>query len=282
MTTVRVPWHESTVERPWALWGRQVAALVRTEWRRNLFSKRYIAFNIVPSIPIVVGLVVLFAPLPLEGAAARDALFSRVFQTFIMRVVLFFGCFGLFAELFRGEVLDRTLHYAFLVPIRREVLLAGKFTAGLVASTLVFCASVLACAVLVFLPLGGEGLGFLFSGTGLWHLLVDLCIVACACASYGAFFLFIGLVVKNTGFPAILLFWWETLNVLLPPALKVFSVTWWLQGLCPTQFLDGPFAVAADPPSVPVALLVLTAQVAGFLALAAWRLRRMEVTYGSE
>ena len=41
----------------------------------------------------------------------------------------FFGCLGIFMNLFRGEMLDKTLHFWFLMPVRREVLLAGKYVA---------------------------------------------------------------------------------------------------------------------------------------------------------
>ena len=44
-------------------------------------------------------------------------------------------------NLFRGEMLDRSLHYYFLAPIRREVLLAGKFLAGVIATCLIFTTS---------------------------------------------------------------------------------------------------------------------------------------------
>ena len=46
-------------------------------------------------------------------------------------------------NLFRGEVLAKSLHYYFLAPIRREVLLAGKFLAGLIATTVIFTTSAL-------------------------------------------------------------------------------------------------------------------------------------------
>ena len=41
-------------------------------------------------------------------------------------------------NLFRGEMLDKTLHYWFLAPARREVLLAGKYLAGLIAAVVIF------------------------------------------------------------------------------------------------------------------------------------------------
>ncbi len=53
-------------------------------------------------------------------------MFAGVFQFFFLRLAVFFGCLGIFMNLFRGEILDRSLHFYFLAPIRREVLMLGK------------------------------------------------------------------------------------------------------------------------------------------------------------
>ena len=41
-------------------------------------------------------------------------------------------------NLIRGEVVDESLHYYFLCALRREVLIAGKYISGLVASVVLF------------------------------------------------------------------------------------------------------------------------------------------------
>src|SRR5262249_16885278 len=66
--------------------------------------------------------------------------FAVVFQYFYLRLAIFFGCLGIFMNLFRGEMLDKTLHFWFLAPVRRDVLLAGKYLAGVAASTVIFTA----------------------------------------------------------------------------------------------------------------------------------------------
>ncbi|MGH9487811.1 MAG: hypothetical protein ACRD04_09530 [Terriglobales bacterium] len=63
--------------------------------------------------------------------ADSSRVFASVYEFFTLPPVVFFGCLGLFLRLFRGEMLDRSLHFHFLAPIRREVVLAGKFLAGL-------------------------------------------------------------------------------------------------------------------------------------------------------
>ena len=57
--------------------------------------------------------------------------FAGMFMFYYLRAGIFFGCMGIFANLFRGEMLEKTLHYYFLTPMRREVLVAGKYLAGL-------------------------------------------------------------------------------------------------------------------------------------------------------
>src|SRR5579864_3968279 len=68
-------------------------------------------------------------------------MFAGVFQFFFLRLAVFFGCLGIFMNLFRGEILDRSLHFYFLAPIRRDVLMIGKFLAGLLATCTIFVSS---------------------------------------------------------------------------------------------------------------------------------------------
>ncbi len=38
-------------------------------------------------------------------------IFATVFQFFFLRLAIFFGCVGIFMNLFRGELIDKSLHY---------------------------------------------------------------------------------------------------------------------------------------------------------------------------
>ena len=72
----------------------------------------------------------------------KDSLiFAAVFQFFYLRLAIFFGCVGVFMNLFRGEMLDKSLHFYLLAPIRREILAIGKYLAGLIATVVIFCTS---------------------------------------------------------------------------------------------------------------------------------------------
>ena len=80
---------------------------------------------------------------------------------------------GLFTWLFRGEIVEKSLHYYFLAPMRRELLVAGKFLAGLITTSLVFASSVLVCFFFVYSHFGAPGRAFVFNGPVLvnWDLI---------------------------------------------------------------------------------------------------------------
>src|SRR5262249_39565378 len=75
---------------------------------------------------------------------------AAIIQIFYVRFGIFFACLGVFMRLLRGEVAERTLHYLFLAPVRREALLVGKFVGGAVTTVLVMTTAVLACFLLMF------------------------------------------------------------------------------------------------------------------------------------
>ena len=68
-----------------------------------------------------------------ETLPKSQLIFATSFQFYFLRLAVFFGCVGIFINLFRGEMLSKSLHFYMLTPMRREVLLAGKYLAGLLA-----------------------------------------------------------------------------------------------------------------------------------------------------
>ena len=271
---------------PWQLWLRQIAAIMRLELKKNFFGKRAVLVYLLALMPI--GLLLLIAILP---PAAREwldfanypALYAVIFNALILRTVVFFGCAWIFMNLFRGEIVDRSLHYYFLSSVRREVLVAGKYFSGLITALILFTSVTVVSMLLMFFPhFYSASMRFFFEGPGLTHLLTYAGITMLACIGYGAFFIVVGLFIRNPIIPALLLYGWEWLNFLLPPLLKKISVIHYLNSLVPVPISEGPFAVIAEPTpawiSVP-GLLIITAIV---LIAAGTRIRRMEIRYGSE
>jgi ABC-type transport system involved in multi-copper enzyme maturation permease subunit len=198
--------------------------------------------------------------------------------------VVFFGCAWIFMNLFRGEMVDRSLHYYFLSAVRRDVLVVGKYLSGLVTAMILFVTVTVASMLLLYLPhFSGESARFFFEGPGLGQLLTYAGITILACIGYGAFFLVVGLFFRNPIIPALVLYGWEAINFLLPPLLKKISVIHYLNSLTPVPAPAAtPFGVMVEPTpawiSVP-GLLILTVLV---LIAAGTRIRHMEIKYGSD
>jgi hypothetical protein len=218
-------------------------------------------------------------------------MFAGVFQFFFIRLAVFFGCLGIFMNLFRGEVLDRSLHFYFLAPIRREVLMAGKFLAGLLATCVIFVTSEL-LQIIAFTWHFSPNMRdlYLYHNHGLAHAMTYLGVTALACLGYGAFFLAAGMLFRNPILPAAAILIWEGVNPFLPPLLKQFSVIFYLKSLCPVNVPTPPGTspllamLISNPDPVPGAIAVIGVVVVALLALCAsgFQVRRMEINYTTE
>ena len=167
--------------------------------------------------------------------------------------------------------------------MRREVLVAGKFLAGVVTSASFFGASVLLSFAIMYGHFGGPGRAFVFSGPGMGHLLGYLATTVLACLGYGAVFLALSLVAKNPVLPSIIVLLWETFHAVFPAMLQKLSITFYLKQLCPVSIPpDGVmalFTVVAEPVSPWIAVPGLLALSMAVLVFAAYRIRSMEISY---
>lgn len=271
---------------PMNVWLRQIAAIMRLELKKNFLGKRAVLVYLLALMPIgLLGLIVLINPADREWMdfGAYPKLFGVIYNALILRTVVFFGCAWIFMNLFRGEMVDRSLHYYFLSATHREILIAGKYFSGLITSAVLFVSVTIVSMLLMFFPhFYSASARFFFEGAGLSQLLTYAGITLLACVGYGAFFIVVGLFFRNPIIPALLLYGWEWLNFLLPPLLKKVSVIHYLNSLVPVPISEGPFAVVAEPTpayiSVP-GLLIVTALV---LIAAGARIRKMEIRYGSD
>lgn len=266
-----------------SLWLRQIGAIMRLDLKKNFFGKRSLLVYLLAAMPI--GLLTLVEIVNPLGRTSNQlfSIYSIFYNSMILRTVVFFGCAWIFMNLFRGEIVDRSLHYYFLSAVRREVLVAGKYLSGLLTSIVLFTTVTVVCMLLVFFSrYYAESSRLFLDGPGMSQLFWYVTITILACIGYGAFFLVVGLFFRNPIIPALVLYGWEWINFLLPPLLKKISVIHYLNSLVPVPISEGPFAVVAEPTpawiSIP-GLLIVTALV---LFLAGTRIRRMEVRYGSD
>ena len=227
---------------------------------------------------------------PLIDLNTDRKVFAAVFQYFYLRLAIFFGCLGIFMNLFRGEMLDKTLHYWFLAPVRREVLLFGKYLAGLIAAVLIFTTGSMLCFGIMLWPQDAVQVSTFWQNQGPSHLFWYGVAAALGCVGYGSVFLAAGLLLRNPVVPAIVILFWENISVVLPAALQKLSVLHYVQSLCPMPAPTDPGApllirllmAPAEPPSAAAAVLGLLGLTALVLWIAAGAVRRLEIDYGTD
>ena len=258
----------------WTLRTRQARAVVGVELRKILGGRRAVPVCLLAGLPV---LIMLLIAVEVPSLGEARTMFSYVFSVVILGATVFFGCALVFTNLFRGEVLRRSLHFYLLSPIRREVLTVGKYAAGLLAVYALFGAVTL-LSYLIFLSIvGGEAV----EGGLLADMLGYLAITVLACTAYGAVFLLFGTLFRNPILPVAGLLGWEMLNFLLPSAIKFLSVSYHLKTLLPVPSMP-PRAVAVLAETAPSASTAVTSLLVLSLlsaTLACLRARRMEIRY---
>ena len=270
----------------WGLWLRQIGAIFRLELEKNFLSRRSILIYLLAFLPLSILIPLAFVRPP--GNEWRDfnqmgVFYSIIYNAMILRTLVFFGSAWIFMNLFRGELVDRSLHYYFLSAVRREVLVVGKYISGLVTSMILFTTTTVVAMLLLYFPhFYSQSVRYFTEGRGLGQLLTYAGITILGCLGYGAFFLVVGLFVRNPIIPAVVLYLWEWLNFLLPPLLKKVSVIHYLNSLVPVPVSQGPFAVVAEPTPAWIAIPSMLLVTILVLILAAYRIRHMEIRYGSD
>jgi len=285
----------STSEKNWTLWRAQMVAILRLELKKTLLARRGLWVYFLAFAPVLIFAIHAYHQLQTGqvGDIGDDThIFAGIFQLFFLRLAVFFGCVGIFTNLFRGEMVEKSLHYYFLAPVRREVLMVGKFLSGLIAAAVIFGVSM----VLQFFVLysgfdSATRQEYFYHGQGLVALASYVGVTLLACLGYGSLFLAAGVLFRNPLVPALVLLVLEAISGFLPSFLQHFSVIFYLKSLCPVSvpaeiFMDqGPLAflaVNAAPASVAVSILGLVVISMAALAYCAARVGRMEIDYAAE
>ncbi|MBN1868413.1 ABC transporter permease [Candidatus Sumerlaeota bacterium] len=228
--------------------GSTIATILRAAWSVFMLSLRRLVrskvlFSALP-IPVLSVGIVLLALLDKSEMRTLDARLAFLNGPLIRMVYLyffvFFGAWGFGFATVRQEMDDQTLHYLFLQPIPRWVLIVGKAAASL-------CIVWVACAVALWasyltlaLPIeGGRGtVANLVSKGQLAILLKEMGVIALGLMAYGSLGMLTGSLFK-TGAPALLLLGWEWGLPYLPSTLKHWTVMHYLQSLLPVAPPEG-------------------------------------------
>ncbi len=225
-----------------------------------------------------------------ETLAQSTLVFGTIFQVYYLRLAVFFGCVGIFTNLFRGEMVDKSLHFYLLTPMRREVILLGKYVSGVIAAVAIFTPSVVLQYAAVLARFDHASVAEFLTSEGWAQLRAYAWATALACIAYGSIFLGTGLFFRNPIIPAAVVLVWESVNIFVPVTLKKLAMIYYLQSLCPVvaapdadlPMLFKVLILDAPPVSSAGAVTVILAATALVLTAASFRVRRIEISYSSD
>ena len=266
----------------------QIGGVLRLELKKTFLSRRGWWIYLLALGPVLLSLMHWLVEMRLHSArhsiGEDSVVFAALYQFYFLRCGIFFGCMGIFSNLFRGEMLEKTLHYYYLTPLRRESLVAGKYLAGLASALVLFVSSTAISFLLLGRHFGPAWTDYLLHGPGLSQLGSYVLVTALACIGYGAVFLMCGILFRNPMIAAAVVWVWENLNPFLPTLLKKISVIFYLKNLCPVEVpVPPPFnvmVVETDPTPFWIAVPGLLAVALILLVYSAISARQLEISYG--
>jgi len=264
-------------------WAQQALVVAGYELRKFLTGRKWVFPFLLAAAPVALAtMLVLFGTHPPQNSEITE-IFAVMFQTFMLRLMIVFGCALVFTNVYRGDMVTRTIHYYLLTPVRREVLVIGKYLAGLLVTASLYGASVGLTNFLIHSVNGqAAAQNHYFAGPGMNQLLTYVGISILACVGYGSVFMLAGFLFKNPAIPAAFVVVWESANIFLPAALQQISVVHYLQSIVPVPIPFGPFAVITAPASLFTSITGLLVFTLAALAINGLLMRRAEINYSSD
>lgn len=211
---------------------------------------------------------------------------GNMFNWYFLRIAIFFGCAGIFTHIIRGKFMDKTLHLYLLCPVRREVLILGKYLAALLATAAVFNISM---AIQWLVVVKGSQAVDQTAWASTYRLVLYLLVTTLACIGYGAVFTAVGLLFKNTAAPIAVILVWEHINQFMPGILRRLGMVYYLQSIIPAsdqpnEYLPPVIALLirpAEPISAPLAAIWICILTLALLVLCGYLARRLQVNYAA-
>ncbi len=251
-----------------------VAASFRRGWvvttltiRYLLSTRRGIATLALAWVPLY-----LTAALALARVASFDILlFQSLMVPLFIQVVLIFVTLVDATALIREEIEDNTLPYLLTRPISKPTLAVSKY-AGYLAAALVLLLPPVVVSYAVTEAYAGVGLGADLDVLGGF-----LAVTALATAAYGAFFLFLSVVLRKPLFVGLLFgFVWESIVGSLPGSVPKLSLIYYLKSVLKGAITVGPATGFSTEVSGSWATAILIAFAIVMVVLAAIVFQGME------
>jgi ABC-2 type transport system permease protein len=222
---------------------------------------------VLAAIPILFGAIYAINPdIEVPGYYLAEIIYRGIFVATLLPITVLILATGALGN----EVEDHTLPYLTLKPISRLRIVLEKYVAILIVATPLILAGLLITYLLVFQGASGdrENLNYLWS---MWAS------AAAGIIAYGAVFLLVSLLVTRAllaGITYALV--WESLLGRYLPGLRLASIGHYTDSIF-VGLLDDPDIALSDATRVTSAVITILAVAAVSLALATWRLRRLNL-----
>jgi ABC-type transport system involved in multi-copper enzyme maturation permease subunit len=260
---------------------RQTQTIAKTELSRYILARRWLGVYLMAFAPVFLLFLVYLRPPGRPSMSDLSQAYAFLFQTFTLRFALFLSCGLVFSQLFRGEILEKTLHFYLLSPVRREVIALGKYVAGVTAMGLLFGTTTILTNLLIY-AISPSMSEFFLEGPGLSYLARYVLVTVLACLAWGSIFMLAGLLFRNPIISVFVVGAWEAFYFILPETLQKFTVMHYLQSLLPIVIDRGPFSVVIDPTNPVLSVVIVLGVVAGFVWLSGKALRRTQISYSTD
>lgn len=248
-----------------------VSEVARYELRKAIAAHRWIIPVVLAAFPLLPFLILSFRP-PASGRfpitpELLEGIYARVFLAYSLRLGIFFAAVAVFAQLYRREIQEKTLHAWLLLPVEGSQVILGKYAAGCILVGTVFTVS--------------SAIGYLMvvpdpvTGGGGPRLAAYVALALLGTAAYGALFLFVGTLRRGPVLPVLGIFLFESVDGFLPGLLQRLSIIHTLGGLLPVE----PAGFRAPDPAGWTELAVTVALTAALLVLSIRAMRRAEIIY---
>jgi hypothetical protein len=187
-------------------------------------------------------------------------------------------------------MLDKSLHFYLLAPVPRPILVLGKYLAGLFATSVIFALSTALQFAAMLRGFDQTEVMKYLQNDGWDHVFAYMGVAVLACAGYGSVFLAAGLLTNNPTVPAAVILIWESVNAFMPGTLKLASILFYLQSLCPiaapTDRGVPPFLLALLAPAEPTSVLTSITAIAGVVLLVlivgSIQANKLEINYSAD
>lgn len=256
--------------------------------RRLALAPSVLAYVGIAASPLLIVLIIHLATMHgrshgFQSMQAVHSFYETFLRTLYLHFIIFFIATILGSAVMRQDREEQTLHYLFLQPVSRWMLVVAKLGAYLVVSSAVCIGSLWLTYLAMALPHCGPGavMTDLFTNGRAVILAQESGVMILGLLAYGSFALLIGNFFKTATY-ALLLLAWEAGLPYLPSTLKFWTVMHYLQSLLPERLNEQSrmFELLGEQASTAMSLAVLLGVPCLFIGISIFAFRSRECLYG--